>query len=186
MPTNIIIFIIYTDLYSVTINKKAGTTSLLTSFLPVCRFALLSMMARGGRDVRPQEANPNLTESQKQPLRHQRGCFLQLGQHLDNTSRIWLEFPLISNVSTIRKTRRAGVSEYHTLCLHQQPISYQFIHSYCQYNILFLIISIIRRLRFRRLLTRNCNWHSNTSMHRNLFAYQNRSWFIIHISNFVS
>ena len=37
MPTNIIIFIIYADLYSVTINKKAGTTSLLTSFLPVCR-----------------------------------------------------------------------------------------------------------------------------------------------------
>ena len=31
------IFIIYTDLYSVTINKKAGTTSLLTSFLPICR-----------------------------------------------------------------------------------------------------------------------------------------------------
>ena len=30
-----------------------------------CRFTLLSMMARGGRDVRPQEANPNLTESHK-------------------------------------------------------------------------------------------------------------------------
>ena len=37
MPTNIIIFIVYTGLSFVITNKKAGTTSLLTSFLPVCR-----------------------------------------------------------------------------------------------------------------------------------------------------
>lgn len=37
MPTNIIIFIVYTGLSLVITNKKAGTTSLLTSFLPVCR-----------------------------------------------------------------------------------------------------------------------------------------------------
>ena len=137
--------------------------------------------------MRPPGANPNSSDSPETASQiPERLIFYNLDNILTTSRGIWLEFPFISNVSTIRKTRRAGVSEYHTLCLHQQPISYQFIHSYCQYNILFLIISIIRRLRFRRLLTRNCNWHSNTSMHRNLFAYQNRFWFIIHKSYFVS
>ena len=36
MPTNIIIFIVYTGLSLVITNKIVGTTSLLTSFLPVC------------------------------------------------------------------------------------------------------------------------------------------------------